>query len=114
MTQRFVKFLKYEMLTHQSEQNEPLCVLTSFQAFGHGEHEPYDDADDDPTDDRKDDDKNFVQKTVDIIRKTIFTEESAENAPNPDPESTKSPMVSTRRLGIRSYQTCWLASVTSR
>jgi len=45
--------------------------LTSFQAFGHGEHEPLnDDPDEEPTDEEPT--GNIVQQAVNVIRNTIY------------------------------------------
>ena len=79
VTHRFVKFLKYEMLSHQEDQNEPLCVLTSFQAFGFGEHAPNDDDDDDEPNRTAEPDPGTIPKIIKTIQ-GIFIQNSTDGA----------------------------------
>lgn len=87
MTHRFVKFLKYEMLSHNSDQNEPLCALTSFQAFGLGEHEGYEADDDEEGGDDGRDPIKTVGQAIERVLHSIFI---ADGSPSiNDPSSTK-------------------------
>merc|ERR1712050_797787 len=67
---RFVKFVKYEMVSRVGE--EALCVLTSFQVFGHGEHVISESGDSEP-EEPEEPDVDPIKKIVHAIGSLLET-----------------------------------------
>lgn len=105
-TNKFVKFVRFEQLSYQGE--EQICTLTSFGVFGFGQYNP--DIGDNPDDKEPDNTegdplKGIVKRVVGAIGGIFVPNSDKNDTIASDPSSNSNPVIIED-----SYHDCWFHS----